>query len=128
MVDEATVAIPTLGTTIEMNGQPIGQIMDITGPQLTTDTDEVTNHSSPDHTEEFIATIKRTVEEPLQGRVRDDVPGRGRQRRRGRSVGVQRLLHRLLGVGASRWPPRRGHHAPAIGSAELQLLAVLIRR
>lgn len=56
----ASVAIPTLGTTITLNGQPIGQIMDITGPQLTTDTDEITNHSSPDHTEEFIATIKRT--------------------------------------------------------------------
>ncbi len=56
----ASVAIPTLGTTISLNGTPIGQIMDITGPQLTTDTDEITNHSSPDHTEEFIATIKRT--------------------------------------------------------------------
>jgi len=62
MVDEATVAIPTLGTTLAQNGQPIGQIMDITGPQLSTDTDEITNHSSPDHTEEFIATIKRTGE------------------------------------------------------------------
>ncbi len=60
MVD--SVAIPTLGTTISKNGQPIGQIMDITGPQLSTDTDEITNHSSPEHTEEFIATIKRTGE------------------------------------------------------------------
>lgn len=56
----ASVAIPTLGTTISLNGTPIGQIMDITGPGLSTDTDEITNHSSPDHTEEFIATIKRT--------------------------------------------------------------------
>ena len=58
----ASVAIPTLGTTISLNGTPLGQIMDITGPQLSTDTDEITNHSSPDHTEEFIATIKRVGE------------------------------------------------------------------
>lgn len=57
-----TVAIPTLGTTLKFNGTPIAQIMDISGPQLSTDTDEITNHSSPDHTEEFIATIKRTGE------------------------------------------------------------------
>lgn len=57
-----TVAIPTLGTTLTLNGAPIGQMMDITGPQLSTDTDEVTNHSSPDNTEEHIATIKRTGE------------------------------------------------------------------
>lgn len=58
----ATIAIPTLGTTISLNGTPIGQIQDIDGPQLATDTDETTNHSSPDHTEEHIATIKRTGE------------------------------------------------------------------
>jgi len=57
-----SVAIPTLGTTLTLNGSPIGQIQDIDGPQLSTDTDEITNHSSPDHTEEFIATIKRTGE------------------------------------------------------------------
>jgi hypothetical protein len=51
-----------MGTTLSLNGQPIGQIMDITGLQLSTDTDEITNHSSPDHVEEFIATIKRTGE------------------------------------------------------------------
>jgi hypothetical protein len=55
-----TVAVPTMGTTLQLNNVPIGQIMDITGPQLSTDTDEITNHSSPDHTEEHIATIKRT--------------------------------------------------------------------
>lgn len=60
MVD--TVAIPTLGTTLSLNGTPIGQIQDISGPALSTDTFEVTNHSSPDNTEEFIATIKRTGE------------------------------------------------------------------
>jgi hypothetical protein len=57
-----SVAIPTLGTTISLNGTPIGQIGDITGPQLATDTDEITNHSSENHTEEMIATIKRTGE------------------------------------------------------------------
>lgn len=57
-----TVSIPTLGTTIKINGTPIGQIQDISGPALSTDTDEVTNHDSPDYTEEFIATIKRTGE------------------------------------------------------------------
>jgi hypothetical protein len=51
-----------MGTTISINGTPIGQIQDISGPQLSTDTDEITNHDSPDHTEEFIATIKRTGE------------------------------------------------------------------
>ena len=60
MVD--SVAIPTLGTTLTLNGTPLGQIQDIAGPALATDTDEITNHSSPEHTEEFIATIKRTGE------------------------------------------------------------------
>lgn len=55
-----SVAVPTMGTTISLNGTPLGQIMDITGPQLSTDTDEITSHSSPDFTEEFIATVKRT--------------------------------------------------------------------
>lgn len=60
MVD--SVAVPTMGTTISINGTPIGQIMDISGPALSTDTNEITNHDSPDNTEEFIATIKRTGE------------------------------------------------------------------
>jgi hypothetical protein len=51
-----------MGTTISINSTPIGQIMDITGPQLSTDVDEITNHDSPDHTEEFIPTVKRTGE------------------------------------------------------------------
>jgi len=48
-----------MGTTIKLNNVPIGQIMDITGPGLSTDTDDITNHSSPDNTEEKIATVKR---------------------------------------------------------------------
>lgn len=55
-----SIAIPTMGTTLTLNGTPIGQMMDIKGPELSTDTNEITNHSSPDYTEEFIATIKRT--------------------------------------------------------------------
>lgn len=58
MVD--SVAVPTLGTTLTFNGDPIAQIQDIDGPELSTDTVEITNHSSPDNTEEFRPTIKRT--------------------------------------------------------------------
>jgi hypothetical protein len=54
--------IATLGTTITRNGTPIAQIMDIEGPDLSTDTDEITNHSSVDGVEEFLVTIKRTGE------------------------------------------------------------------
>lgn len=57
-----SVAIPTMGTIIRLNGVAIGQIGDIDGPDLSTDTDEITNHSSPDQTEEKIATVKRTGE------------------------------------------------------------------
>lgn len=54
--------IATLGTTLTLNGVEIAQIQDIEGPDLSTDTDEITNHSSPDHTEEFLVTIKRVGE------------------------------------------------------------------
>lgn len=57
-----STAIDTFGTTLEMDAVGIAQIQDIDGPNLSTDTDEITNHSSPDATEEFIATIKRTGE------------------------------------------------------------------
>lgn len=58
----SSVAIDTFGTTLTLDATPIGQIQDIDGPNLSTDTDEITNHSSPDAVEEFIATIKRTGE------------------------------------------------------------------
>lgn len=58
----ASVAVDTLGTTLTIDTTALGQIQDITGPELSTDTDEITNHDSPDNTEEFIATIKRTGE------------------------------------------------------------------
>lgn len=54
--------VAALGTTITRGGDAIAQIMDINGPDLSTDTDEITNHDSPDGVEEFIPTIKRTGE------------------------------------------------------------------
>jgi len=57
-----STAVDTFGTTISLNATPIAQVQDIDGPNLSTDTDEITNHSSPDGVEEFIATIKRTGE------------------------------------------------------------------
>ena len=55
-------AIGTLGTTLTRGGQHIAQVQDVSGPDLSTDTDEITNHDSPDGVEEFIPTIKRTGE------------------------------------------------------------------
>lgn len=52
--------VATLGTIVTIDGDAIYGVQDIAGPGLTTDTDEITNHSSPNNTEEFIATIKRT--------------------------------------------------------------------
>lgn len=58
-----STAVATLGTTITPEGETtIGQIQDISGPDISTDTDEITNHSSPGGVEEFIATIKRVGE------------------------------------------------------------------
>jgi predicted secreted protein len=57
-----STAVATLGTTIERETVAIGQIQDISGPDISTDTDEITNHSSPGGVEEFIATIKRVGE------------------------------------------------------------------
>lgn len=54
--------IATLGTEITRNSVHVAQVMDINGPDLSTDTDEITNHDSPDGVEEFLPTIKRTGE------------------------------------------------------------------
>lgn len=40
----------------------IAEVLDIAGPALSHDTEEVTNHSSPNGWEEFIATIGRSGE------------------------------------------------------------------
>ena len=57
-----STAVATLGTILRREGTPIAQVQDIDGPALSTDTDEITNHDSPDGVEEFIPTIKRTGE------------------------------------------------------------------
>ena len=57
----ASTAIDTFGTTLAMDGVAIPQIQDIDGPALSTDTDEITNHSSPGGFEEFIATITQHI-------------------------------------------------------------------
>lgn len=48
-------AVPEAFTTI-------AEVGDISGPAVSRDTEEVTNHSSPDGYEEFITTIKRSGE------------------------------------------------------------------
>ena len=58
----ASTAVDTFGTTLTIDAVAVGQVQDISGPDLSTDTDEITNHSSPGSVEEFIATIKRTGE------------------------------------------------------------------
>lgn len=57
-----STAVDTFGTTLTREGVGIAQVQDIDGPNLSTDTSEITNHSSPGAVEEFIATIKRTGE------------------------------------------------------------------
>jgi len=54
--------IATLGTDLTRNAVHVAQVMDINGPDLSTDTDEITNHDSVDGVEEFLVTIKRTGE------------------------------------------------------------------
>lgn len=49
------------GATPE-NFTTIAEVGDISGPAVSRDTEEVTNHSSPDAYEEFISTIKRSGE------------------------------------------------------------------
>lgn len=49
------------GATPE-NFTTIAEVGDISGPAVSRDTEEVTNHSSPDGYEEFITTIKRSGE------------------------------------------------------------------
>ena len=59
----------SFGTFLQMGdgGAPenyttIAEVGDISGPAVSRDTEEVTNHSSPDGYEEFITTIKRSGE------------------------------------------------------------------
>lgn len=69
--------IATLGTIITRNTVPIAQVMDINGPELSTDTDEITNHSSTDGVEEFLVTIKRTGEITFELVFNGNLPSHG---------------------------------------------------
>lgn len=64
-----TQAKSSFGTLLQMGdgGAPeafttVAEVLDISGPELARDTEEVTNHSSPSGYEEFISTIKRSGE------------------------------------------------------------------
>jgi hypothetical protein len=64
-----TSAKSSFGTLLQLGdaGSPeafttIAEVRDIAGPQLSHDTEEVTNHSSPNAWEEFITTIGRSGE------------------------------------------------------------------
>jgi hypothetical protein len=50
------------GTTISINGTPIGGVQDISGPDDSYDWDDTSSHSSPNRTEEGVPTIRRTGE------------------------------------------------------------------
>jgi hypothetical protein len=50
------------GTTVSIDTTPVWGVQDISGPALSTDTAETTNHSSPGSTEQRVATVKRTGE------------------------------------------------------------------
>ena len=52
-------AVAAIGATITIDGVPIEEARDITGPEFTTDEVDVTNHDSPDFGEEVLPTLKR---------------------------------------------------------------------
>lgn len=52
-------AVGALGATITINGTPIEEVRDISGPQFTLDMVDVTSHDSPNGYEEKKPTIKR---------------------------------------------------------------------
>lgn len=58
----ATQAVASYGATIEIDGTEVIEVGDISGLELSTDLEEVTNHNSPDGVEERIPTIKRLGE------------------------------------------------------------------
>lgn len=59
MTDEFA-GFAAFGTSITIDSTPIWGVGDVTGPQLSTDTSDTTNHSSPGQTEQRVATVKRT--------------------------------------------------------------------
>lgn len=52
-------AVGALGATITINGTPIEEVRDISGPEFTLDMVDVTSHDSPNGYEEKKPTIKR---------------------------------------------------------------------
>ena len=52
--------ISAYGTTLVMNGTPIAQVTNISGPSLSLDTVDVTTHDQSEAWEEHIATVLRT--------------------------------------------------------------------
>lgn len=55
-----STVLDTFGTTLTINAVAVTQIMDIAGPELSRDTEDVTNHSSSGQWEEHLPTIKRS--------------------------------------------------------------------
>lgn len=55
----ATQASASYGATITIDAVAVAEVGDISGLELSTDLEEVTNHDSPDGVEERIPTIKR---------------------------------------------------------------------
>lgn len=60
-------AFAAFGTTLTIDSTPVYGIGDVTGPQFSTDVSDVTNHSSPNATEQRVATVKRvgTISFPM---------------------------------------------------------------
>ncbi len=55
-----STVLDTFGTTLTLNAVAVTQMMDLTGPGITRDTEDVTNHSSAGQWEEHLPTIKRS--------------------------------------------------------------------
>jgi len=55
-----TTALDTFGTALTLNGVAIIQAQDISGPEISRDTEDISSHSSPEQWEEMLPTIKRT--------------------------------------------------------------------
>lgn len=66
---------PGYGITITIDGVPIWGVQDVSGPALSTDTADTSNHSSPGGTEQRVATLKRTGEITFPMIVRPDDAG-----------------------------------------------------
>jgi hypothetical protein len=52
-------AVAAIGATITIDGTPIEEARDISGPEFSTDEVDVTSHDSPGFGEEVLPTIKR---------------------------------------------------------------------